>query len=398
MPFSSPSLFNRKKASKPDETIEKTVTETPPKAPIITSPSSPSKVDAYLSPTSTSVPSYPAPTPPSTTGSIEFRKEALRIEKLLEGLSNNENAPTWLKGAVEKLGPLVIQIMILAKKSTPYIILMYEKWQWCESNLPVELLVIFWGLTLCFFGGTFSLSLCAYEAFKISGWDTSRAAIIDLNEELQRYRRASVEDDKRDDDGDGIADVDQIGQGELVKRKVMLALKVSDPNKVNDAIGGITQGVVGVVATLKFKHARTVALGVSIGNYLRRPAGMYLAPHIATLVPPAHRKWVPHVINYACKVVAVSIAWTVSSVVSAVQCGVRGGLMAARAGLKYLKKRKIVDIDDEDTYLDEVVGWSLAFVGAGFQIWNGFGLPFPLNVIMLPARLLEGYLRWIVTN
>ena len=100
-------------------------------------------------------------------------------------------------------------------------------------------------------------------------------------------------------------------------------------------------------------------------------------------------KGVPHVINYAGKLNAVSVAWTISSIMSAVQCGVRGGLMFARAGLKYAKKRGIVDLDDEDTYLDEIVGWTVAVLGAGFQIMNGFGLPFPLNVLLLPFRLLE---------
>jgi len=104
-----------------------------------------------------------------------------------------------------------------------------------------------------------------------------------------------------------------------VQRKVSLALRVCDPNKVNDAIGGISQGFVGVVATLKFKYARTVALGVSIGNQLRKPAGMYITPHLALLVPEEHRKWIPLVIEWACKSIAISIAWTIQAIISTVQ-------------------------------------------------------------------------------
>ena len=80
------------------------------------------------------------------------------------------------------------------------------------------------------------------------------------------------------------------------------------------------------------------------------------------------------------------------------QCGVRGGLMLARSMLKYANKRGWCDIDEEETYLDEAVGWFVAVLGAGFQIWNGFGLPFPLNLILIPVRVLEGYLRWVVTE
>jgi hypothetical protein len=88
---------------------------------------------------------------------------------------------------------------VLARKAAPILITLSDKWAWAQANLPVEVLVMCWGLTLCFFGGTFSLTLCAYEAFKISGWDTSRAAIEDLNKELVRYRSASIEDDKLDE-------------------------------------------------------------------------------------------------------------------------------------------------------------------------------------------------------
>lgn len=391
-------------------------------------------MDAYLSPTTSSIPSYPAPTPPSITGDLTFRRDAARIERAMTELTNkgegelpkagsgfspkqwatthtqrthtkhtntNETAdlaPTWLKPIIAAAGPIIVKLMVLIRSLYPYILKAHSGYLWAHANLPMELLVALWGLTLCFFGGTFSLTLAAYEAFKISGWDVSRAALTDLYEEMDRYLRASVEDDKRDDDGDGIADVEQIDSKELVKRKLALVLKVADPNKVNDALGGISQGLVGVVATLKFKHARTVALGVSIGNHLRRPAGLYLTPILAGLVPKEHRKWVPHIINYLCKAVAVSVAWTVSAVVSAVQCGVRGGLMFARSMLKYANKRGWCDIDEEETYLDEAVGWFVAVLGAGFQIWNGFGLPFPLNLILIPVRVLEGYLRWVVTE
>jgi hypothetical protein len=74
----------------------------------------------------------------------------------------------------------------------------------------MDIVIALWGLTLCFFGGTFPLTLAAYEAFKISGWDTSRAAISDLWEQGREYRRASIADDKKDDDGNGVADVDEM--------------------------------------------------------------------------------------------------------------------------------------------------------------------------------------------
>ena len=291
-----------------------------------------------------------------------------------------------------------MQLVRISHSLAPYFALAYEQYIWAHENLPIDLAVAVFGLILCFFGGMFPLVLAAYEAFKISGWDTCRAAVGDLYSQFQTYRSASKVDDEKDDDNDGVADVDQIGAKDLVARKLGLALRSCDPNKVNDALGGLSQGCVGVVATLKFKHARTVALGVSIGNQLRKPAGMYIAPLLALAFPEEHRKWIPFTIDYLCKFAAVSIAWTVQSVISTVQCAIRGGLITSRALLRYANKKGVVKIDEEDTYVDEAVGWCLAFLGVSFQLMNGLSLPFPLNVLLIPFRMGEMYLRWAISS
>ena len=63
--------------------------------------------------------------------------------------------------------------------------------------------------------------------------------LTDLVNEAKAVVRASNEDDKRDDDGDGVADVNQISTKELVMRKMNLAVTAMDPNKVNGAMQGI---------------------------------------------------------------------------------------------------------------------------------------------------------------
>ena len=44
-------------------------------------------------------------------------------------------------------------------------------------------------------------------------------------------------------------------------------------------------------------------------------------------------------------------------------------------------------------YLDEAVGYALAAFGFSFQIFNGFSLPFPLNLVFLPLTIIEWFLR-----
>ena len=49
--------------------------------------------------------------------------------------------------------------------------------------------------------------------------------------------------------------------------------------------------------------------------------------------------------------------------------------------------------DPDESYLDEAIGYSLAAVGFSFQIFNGFNLPFPLNLVFLPLTIIEWFLR-----
>jgi len=45
--------------------------------------------------------------------------------------------------------------------------------------------------------------------------------------------------------------------------------------------------------------------------------------------------------------------------------------------------------NDEDTYLDEILGWSLAAIGFYFQYTLGFSVPFPLNIVLFPLQITE---------
>ena len=46
--------------------------------------------------------------------------------------------------------------------------------------LPVDLLAAFGGLGLSFFGGAYCASISAIEAFKMCGWDRTKAALQDI--------------------------------------------------------------------------------------------------------------------------------------------------------------------------------------------------------------------------
>lgn len=76
----------------------------------------------------------------------------------------------------------------------------------------------------------------------------------------------------------------------------------------------------------------------------------------------------------------------------------RGGLFFSRNVLEYLGQMGYVQINHEETLLDEFVGYGLAILGLWFQLSFGFGLPFPLNIILFPFTLAEYILIALVNK
>ena len=89
---------------------------------------------------------------------------------------------------------------------------------------------------------------------------------------------------------------------------------------------------------------------------------------------------------------------------AAVANGDRAARLAVRMGhwpdyqsLAFFDARGWIKFDDETSYLDEVLGWSLAALGFYFQWSMSFDVPFPLNLLTWPLELAEWYVRAQIT-
>jgi len=257
--------------------------------------------------------------------------------------------------------------------------------------MPTNALLAIYGLALCFFGGYFVASVVAVEAFRLSGWDTTHACLMDLGKDWDAIKAAN-QDDKKKDYVKSMAPTDRL------KHKILLFLQTVNPDRVMDAFAGIYMGLLGVLAALKIHFALVVTLGLSIGNELRKPAAAYLVPALAQIIPVQYHKWINPLINYSCKIIACTIAWWIQQVLSSAQTGVRGGLLFSRSLMRLAIDRKIMDINPDDSLLDEVSGWALAVLGVYFQLSSGFVLPFPFSIILFPLTIIEWILRYLTVN
>lgn len=327
--------------------------------------------------------------------SVFDEKEAKRIERMAESLS--DDAPPFAAPYLKKAAPAVGIFVAGAEAAGPYIFQAGVGVYAVMSKLPTNALTGLWGLGICFYGGRYAAAIAAIEAFSATGGAQTMKCLHDIKNQAILIMKANAEDNKKDEDRDGVADVDQIEAKELAHRKMALVLKTVDPEVLSQAFGGLWAGYMGVLAVLKFKFAQTVALAHSIGDNLRPIAAKFFGPTILSLTPKDYRRWVNPAINFGCKMIAGYLAWKIQRVISTVQSGVSGGLIAARAALALMRARRLLTIADDETMLDEAAGYSLAAGGVYYQLVKGGPVPFMLKPIFWPMDIVEWWLQWSVT-
>lgn len=322
-----------------------------------------------------------------------------RNEKLLN--SAVAKAPKWLqeyRPYLEKAAPVVARVAAAINFVAPHVIkytgLAIQKY----NELPTEVAWGLFGFMLCFFGGVYPCTILAVETFLRCGWDQTERALLDIHGEFAKVDAKNKEDDEKDEDNDGVADVDEISGDELFTRKMDIVLVSMDPKKLSVAFAVVYTAWLSVVAVLRVEFARTVSLGASIGDVIVKTVGRIADPALHELLPEKYQKWVPMLVNYTSKAVGIMIAWLVQSAISAFHSAIRGGFMMARMGLQYAAKRKGETFDESKTSMDEMIGFAVALVGFGTQLYFGFGIPFPLNLPLLPLGITEWWIRFTLAK
>jgi hypothetical protein len=140
--------------------------------------------------------------------------------------------------------------------------------------------------------------------------------------------------------------------------------------KLNLAIEGLYTSWLGVVSTLKIEFAQTLTMALSIAHYLNIPATRFVEPAMKVLIPEEYHKWIPVTLVWACKSLGITVAWYMLRIFLFTSA-IRGGLMCVRHLMHYANKNGItlgglIPENDEETYLDEAAGWTLAAIGFSF--------------------------------
>ena len=329
-----------------------------------------------------------------------------RIAGLIE--EAQKRAPPQIAQLLQQAGPVIVPVINLAIPVFNFVAPLYIKL--CVAIytfltwLPWDLFQALMGLGLCFFGGGYCASIAACEAFAMTGWPVTKRHLTDVWESAGAIVEAQRADSKKDADGDGVADVDRLPASQLIDRKMRVAAQaVKEPQKLAQAVGGLYTGWVAVQGVLRVKFARTINLALSCSQFVEYYVTKALLPFLTPFVPKEFVHWLPTFLSSSTRGFFVYLAWKLQEVISAVQSGLRGGLMFSRGLLNWLNKRGFYSIGPfslkhEDTYIDELVGYAVAALGFYVQ-WNlGFGVPFPFNIVLMPLDMVEWYIRYSVTT
>lgn len=193
-------------------------------------------------------------------------------------------------------------------------------------------------------------------------------------------------------------DVLQVSPQQLRNRKMLLFIETVDPRRLSDSLSGLQSGFMAVLATLKLEFAKAITLGSALGHMLQKPADAFVLPVLEAALPLEYKRWANPVLTGLIKSATISFAWFLQRIISAFHSAMRGGLLFSRNVLEYADRMKFASIRADETHLDEVVGYVVGALGLWFQLSNGFALPFPLNVLMLPFSICEYFLMWMINS
>jgi len=319
--------------------------------------------------------------------------ETERLEYLHSMASS---APASVQPYVSMAAPVAVKVWVFAEAALPYCSLAAAKAQelygLAKPYHPEDLLPCVLGLAMAFFGGDFPLLIATVVAFRVTGsWGAVSSAARMIKEEGDAAWAASQRDDSTDADGNGVPDVKEISPQELVKRKTLVIAKSVDPTKLQTALAAMSAGLLAVLASLKLTLARTLTLGSAMGDIATKPAVRYAAPVLKASMSPDFHKWVEPIIKYACRFVAVSVAFWLQRIISAVHSALQGGQLFSAGLCRYLNKSGIIVFDPSASNLDEMAGYAVAAAGLGWQLF--FRTPMLLSLLMLPITVVEWAIR-----
>jgi hypothetical protein len=295
--------------------------------------------------------------------------------------------------------------------------------------LPIDAILAQIGLIYAFAGGYYPTLFAAVQAAQHCGYQNMITAIQVLVDEattaIQACDFSSIKFTFHSQQQEQ-TQFNRKRAREIFTKKTKIVLATIDPVRINEAIAAIYTTWMSISIVLEREFARTIALSITIAESIQPMVSLLLNRPLQMCISASYYKWIPIIIGWVCKAMAMSLAWRIQRVLTAYTSAIAGGLMCARALCRIVQKqwggiRRIfgfpakqqkkakfsatqdassADPNFENTHLDEFLGYIIALCGLYSQIGQGFSfeVPFPLSLVTWPFDLAERWIQWQITR
>ena len=260
-----------------------------------------------------------------------------------------------------------------------------------RGALPPGALPLAWGLLLCFFGAQFVTLLAAVEAYAVCGGAEATAAVRAVVADASAVLAAAAADEAKDAGAGGAA---AVPASLLLRRKALLLARMTAPEAVNGCALKLWASYAGVLAVLKLRTARRLAMSLAVSDALAPVVARHAMPALDGATSPELRKWNATGLALGLKAAVLLAFLLFTTAADAMAAALRGGQLAARHGLALQQQRGLLKTAVDDK-LVHAVALALAAAGVATQA-AAFKVPFPFSLLTWPVSLADWAVRYTV--
>ena len=265
-----------------------------------------------------------------------------------------------------------------------------------------------WNVILVFFGGQFALTIMAIQAFQFTGSVVIKNSMDQLRQQFnEAMTKFQADPDAReifDKNNDGVITLDEVSEAvtasfseeasvvrERARKLVSVCLRCIDPTRLSEAFSGFMMGTLAIIATLRSKLAKCIAVGAKIGEHLASFLRAKTQKHLYEKFPE-HTSWVDVGLKSGSALIGIIVSFLLMKVINAFNCALQGAesLTAILLGLAH-KRGRLMDVRPNDNAV-QALTMGIVFVGVMTQVKSGFNLPWYVKLMLLPAVVTENLL------
>jgi hypothetical protein len=346
--------------------------------------------------------------------------------------TNNNNVSSLSSSPFVRIIGTITQLLIsMGKVVLPSIFVSIKTIVKFYNSLPMDAITAQIGLVYCFLGGYYPTLFSSLQAAKYCGWSIMVGAVTDLTNEAIKVIDEIDEQQTRSDIF--------YNRKDLYLQQTNIVLKTVDPMKINQAAGALYTTWLGISTVLRQEYARVINLSLTLASGIERISYFILQVPLNIITPKDYQKWVPAIIGWISKGIAMRLAWRIERVLTASTSAIAGGAMFARSIIRMFhnnnnfkrlfsgkkKKKKyhsysddddIINIDEDDiddeegntrrqpSLVENMIGITVGGIGFYTQIEHqyknnfSFEIPFPLSLVTWPFDLAEKWIQWYITK